>query len=135
MTETAAQLAAKRSMDAVRNKDREAWLSNFAEDACVEDPVGISPLDPTGSGHTGQEAIGNFWDMMIAPGVIEFDIRESWPAGDTAVANVGSIFNTMPDGSKIEARGVFVYHVNEEGKVVNLRAYWDYDSTVQGAGS
>jgi ketosteroid isomerase-like protein len=133
MKETAAQLASKRSMDAVRKKDREAWLNNFSEDACVEDPVGISPLDPTGSGHKGREAIGVFWDTMIQPGIIEFDIRESWPAGDKAVANVGSIFNEMPDGTKIEAKGVYVYHVNDEGKVTNLRAYWDYDTTLKSA--
>jgi ketosteroid isomerase-like protein len=72
---------------------------------------------------------------MIAPGEVEFAMRESWPAGDTAVANVGSIFNKMPDGSRIEAKGVFVYHVNEEGKVTNLRAYWDYETTVKGSGS
>ena len=133
MKETAAQRAAKRSMDAVRKKDKEAWVNNFAEDACLEDPVGVSPLDPTGQGHRGKEAIGIFWDTMIAPGEIEFVMRESWPAGDTAVANVGSIFNKMPDGSQIEAKGVFVYHVNEEGKVTNLRAYWDYESTVKGS--
>ena len=134
MKETAAQQAARRSMEAVRKKDRGAWLDNFAEDACVEDPVGFSPLDPSGLGHRGKQAIGAFWDAMIAPGRIEFQIRESWPAGETAVANVGSIFNEMPDGTKIEAKGVFAYHVNEAGKVVHLRAYWDYETTLQGAG-
>ncbi len=134
MAETLAQLAAKRSMEAVRDKDKEAWLNNFADDACVEDPVGISPLDPTGTGHRGKEAIGRFWDLMIAPNEIEFNIRESWPAGDKALANVGTILNTMPDGKKIEAKGVFIYHVTEEGKITNLRGYWDYESTVKNLG-
>jgi len=133
MKQTSAQLAAGRSMDAVRKKDREAWLNNFADDACVEDPVGVSPLDPTGLGQRGKEAIGTFWDTMIEPGRIEFDMRESWPAGDKAVANVGSIFTEMPDGTKIEAKGVYVYHVNDEGKVTHLRAYWDYDATLEGS--
>ncbi len=133
--ETSAQLAARRSMDAVREKNREGWLENFADDACVEDPVGASPLDPEGKGHRGREAIAAFWDTMIAPGRIEFAMRESWPAGDRAVANVGSIFNEMPDGTRIEAKGVFVYHVDEQGRITNLRAYWDYDTTVQAAGS
>jgi steroid delta-isomerase len=134
MRETTAQQSSKRSMDAVRKKDKAAWLDNFSDDACVEDPVGVSPLDPAGMGQKGKEAIGLFWDTMIAPGHIEFDIRESWPAGDKAVANVGSIFNTMPDGNKIEAKGVFVYHADDEGKITNLRAYWDYDTTLKGAG-
>ena len=134
MKETAAQRAARRSMNAVRQKNREAWLNNFSDAACVEDPVGVSPLDPAGNGHRGKQAIGVFWDTMIAPGRIEFDIRESWPAGDKAVANVGSIFNEMPDGTKIEAKGVYVYHVNDEGKITHLRAYWDYDTTLRSAG-
>ena len=61
MKQTSAQLAAERSMEAVRKKDREAWLNNFADKACVEDPVGVSPLDPPDwargarkrSGHSG----------------------------------------------------------------------------------
>jgi hypothetical protein len=109
-------------------------VNNFADDACLEDPVGVSPLDPTGQGHRGKEAIATFWDTMIAPGEVEFSMRESWPAGETAVANVGSIFNKTPDGNQIEAKGVFVYHVNAEGKVTNLRAYWDYENTVKAAG-
>jgi len=133
MKETAAQQASRRSMDAVRKKDKEAWLNNFSDDGCVEDPVGESPLDPAGRGHRGKAAIGMFWDTMIAPGRIEFDIRESWPAGDKAVANVGSIFNETPDGTRIEAKGVYVYYVNDEGKITNLRAYWDYDTTLKSA--
>jgi len=122
-------------MDAVQRKDKTAWLDNFSDDALLEDPVGVSPLDPSGAGHRGREAIGRFWDNMIAPGQIEFAIRESWPAGETAVANVGSILNTMPDGSTIEAKGVFVYHVDNAGKVTHLRAYWDYDTTLKGSGA
>ncbi len=135
MSETKAQQASKRSMDTVRKKDKAAWVDNFSDDALLEDPVGVSPLDPAGTGHAGKEAISLFWDTMIAPVEIEFDIRESWPAGDTAVANVGSIFTTMPGGPKIEAKGVFVYHVNDEGKVTNLRAYWDYDATLKASGA
>jgi hypothetical protein len=43
----AAQAAAQRSIDAVRAKNKEAWVANFADDACIEDPVGKSPLDAT----------------------------------------------------------------------------------------
>ena len=128
----AAQAAAQRSIDAVRAKNKEAWVANFAEDACIEDPVGKSPLDATGNGHRGKAAIAAFWDMCIAPGNVDFNIRESYPVSDIACANVGSILNTMGD-MKIEAKGVFIYHVNEEGKVTHLRAYWDFNSTMAAA--
>ena len=70
--------------------------------------------------------------MCIAPGNVDFNIRESYPVSDIACANVGSILNTMGD-MKIEAKGVFIYHVNEEGKVTHLRAYWDFNSTMAAA--
>lgn len=127
-----AQAAAQRSIDAVRARDKEAWVANFADDACIEDPVGKSPLDKTGNGHRGKAAISAFWDMCIAPGNVDFRIRESYPVSDIACANVGSIVNSM-GGMNIEARGVFIYHVNAEGKVTNLRAYWDFDSTMASA--
>ena len=33
------------SMHHAMNKDKEAWLGLFADDAVVRDPVGVSPLD------------------------------------------------------------------------------------------
>ena len=42
-----------RSMTAVENGDREGWLSLFAPDGVVQDPIGVSALDPTGLGHRG----------------------------------------------------------------------------------
>jgi ketosteroid isomerase-like protein len=128
-----AQKAAQRSIDTVRAKDKDGWISNFADDACIEDPVGKSPLDPTGNGHRGKVAISAFWDMCIGSGNVDFRIRESYPVSDVAVANVGSIVNTLPDGTQIEAKGVFIYHVNAEGKVTHLRAYWDFNSTMAAA--
>lgn len=128
----AAQQAAQRSIDAVRAKDKDSWVNNFADDGCIEDPVGKSPLDPTGNGHRGKAAISAFWDMCIATGNVDFKIRESYPVSDVACANVGSITNKMGDMA-IEAKGVFIYHVNAEGKVTNLRAYWDFNSTMAAA--
>ena len=47
-TTTARELA-RRSQAAVAAKDRDAWLSLFASDAVVQDPIGPSPLDPLGA--------------------------------------------------------------------------------------
>ena len=40
MSESPAQLAGKRSRDAVGARDKDAWLAVFADDAIVEDPIG-----------------------------------------------------------------------------------------------
>lgn len=52
-----AKIASTNSMKCVMRKDKQAWLKLFAEEACIEDPVGKSPLDETGLGHTGPKAI------------------------------------------------------------------------------
>jgi steroid delta-isomerase len=124
-----AAVAFARHVKAVQSKDREAFVANFAPDALVEDPVGPSPLDPTGLGHRGHAAIGAFWDRIIAPGSVRFAIERAIVCGDE-IANIGTIFNRMPDGREIGAEGVFVYRVNGEGKLVSLKAYWDYEKTM-----
>jgi len=121
-----ARLASQRSMDAVHKKDKQAWLANFADDAVVEDPIGVSALDPTGQGQRGKEAISKFWDAQIGPNKVMFNIRESFAAGDE-VANVGTITVVMPNGLTTLVDGVFTYRVNASGRLVSLRAYWEVD--------
>jgi len=121
-----ARLASQRSMEAVHKKDKQAWLDNFADDAVVEDPIGVSALDPTGKGQRGKEAIAKFWDAQIGPNKVMFNIRESFAAGDE-VANVGTITVVMPGGLTTLVDGVFTYRVNATGKLASLRAYWEVD--------
>ena len=124
-----AALAFARHVQAVEAKDRAAFLANFADDALIEDPVGPSPLCPDGKGHRGHAAIGAFWDANIAPGAVRFAIERAIVRGDE-IANIGTIFNRMPDGRGIGAEGVFVYRVNAVGKIVSLKAYWDWEATM-----
>lgn len=118
-----------RHVRAVQTRDREAFLANFAEDAVVEDPVGPSPLDPEGRGHRGHAAIGAFWDALIAPGEVRFAIDRAIVCGDE-IANIGTISNRLPDGRTLSAEGVFVYRVNAAGKLVSLKAYWDFEKAM-----
>ncbi|MBP7596027.1 MAG: nuclear transport factor 2 family protein, partial [Candidatus Microthrix sp.] len=70
-----ARAAAQASMAAVAAGDRSAWLALFADNAVVEDPIGPSMFDPEGAGHRGPEAIAAFYDTVIGPNRIDFDIR------------------------------------------------------------
>jgi steroid delta-isomerase len=124
-----ARLASHRSMQAVREKTKQAWLDLFTDDAVIEDPVGVSPLDPEGKGHRGKAAIAAFWDANIAPNKIELDIWHSYACGNE-VANVGKITITMPNGMQAVTEGVFTYKVNAEGKLVSLRAFWEFEKTM-----
>ncbi len=124
-TEHPARTASRRSMDAVSRGAKDEWLALFADDAVVEDPVGVSMFDPIGDGHRGRAAIAAFWDLAIGNAErIEFEIRDSFAAGDE-VANVGTISSFLPSGHRVDADGVFVYRVNGEGQIVSLRAFWE----------
>ncbi len=114
------------SMRAVEAGDREAWLALFAPDAVVEDPIGVSPMDPSGQGHRDPDAIAAFYDSMIGPNEVRFRIERSHAAGDE-VANVGTITTTMADGTVVHTDLVITYRVGDDGKVLALRAYWELD--------
>jgi hypothetical protein len=56
----------------------------------------------------------------------EFEIADSFVCANECV-NVGTIFTTLPDGSRLACEGVFHYTVDEEGKLRSLRAFWELD--------
>lgn len=125
-----AREAAMKSITAVQNKDREGWLALWHPDGLVQDPVGVSPLDPSGEGHRGIEAITAFYDNVIATGDVRFHIRESFACGNEC-ANVGTITTRGADGSVGRCELVMLYRVDEDGKVVSLRAFWEFDDLME----
>ena len=110
-------------------KDKAKWLSLFAENAVVQDPIGVSPLDPSGEGHKGLEAIEAFYDNVIANGDLIFEIKESIPCGDEC-ANFAHITNKI-NGAEIKTKMIVIYRVNSDNKIVSLRAFWDYAAMEQ----
>ncbi len=119
------------SIRCVESGDREGWLSMWAEDACVEDPVGVSPLDPEGRGHRGIEAITAFYDKVIARSDLRFTIRHSYACGSEC-ANVGTITTKMKNGAVSRTELVVVYRLNDAGKLQSLRAFWEFEDTAGG---
>ena len=51
-----ARAASQRSYSAVAKGDLAEWLTVYAEDAVLGDPVGPSMFDPEGTGHRGRAA-------------------------------------------------------------------------------
>ena len=109
---------------------RRGWPM-FADDAVVEDPIGPSHFDPEGKGHRGKEAIAKFYDMAIAPSELQFNFEKTYQCGNEE-ANVGNIV-IRAAGYEVIAEGVFTYRVNDEGKIVALRAYWELDRATASA--
>jgi ketosteroid isomerase-like protein len=125
------------SYEAVSRKDKDGWLALFAEDGWIEDPVGPSVFDKDGSGHHGPEARSAFWDLTIAP--VErfvFEINDSFAAGHEC-ANYGTFHTTLANGYTARTDMVALYRVDDAGKIVSLRAIWEFDrtlATVRGPG-
>lgn len=126
-----ARRAALLSREYVHSKNRQGWLDLYAEDAIIEDPIGVSHIDPVGKGHRGPAAREAFWDSFIAPADIRIEILESFAAG-SEVANLMNLTVTADAGPGKQIvqkiHGVFTYHVNDEGKLLSLRGYWETDA-------
>lgn len=121
-----AQKASFTSPQLVKEKRKAEWLALFADNAVIQDPVGPSPLDPSGQGHRGKEAISKFWDMVIAGGNFDFTIQNSYPCGDEC-ANVWVGINAMTNDIRFETPMVTIYKVDSAGKILSLRAFWDFE--------
>jgi steroid delta-isomerase len=130
--QTPARAAAVRSMQLSEAGDGAAWLELFAEDAVVQDPYGVSPMDPSGKGQVGKEAIGKFCASYIKPDTIRFEIRQTLSAGGACV-NVGTIIAKGPNGSTSWNELVNIYEVNDARKIVLLRSYWDFEAAGKAA--
>lgn len=119
----AALEAAQNSWRCVQSKDKEGWLALMADNICMEDPIGVALTNPTGEGIRGKEEISAFYDKNMAESTIAIEVHESRVAANTS-AHVMTLTTTLPGGVKSRVRGIFTYYVNEEGKITNLRGYW-----------
>jgi hypothetical protein len=119
-----ARVAGQLSQKYVAAGERDKWLGLFADDAVVQDPVGVSPLDPNGKGQVGKAAIAAFYDAFIAKAKVSFDYPRSY-ACENECAFVGTVY-TEVGGNEMASEGVFVYKVNEAGKLISLRAFWEH---------
>jgi ketosteroid isomerase-like protein len=127
-----ARSASQRSYSAVAKGDLAEWLTVYAEDCVLEDPVGPSMFDEHGTGHHGHAGISAFWEKAIAPiGTFEFEITDSFAnPGSNTCANIGRIRTSFPDGSNTTTDLIMVYVVNEDGRVASMKAYWEPERTM-----
>ncbi|MBA4023092.1 MAG: ketosteroid isomerase [Gordonia sp.] len=124
-----AVVAGRLSREYVGSRNKAAWVNLFAEDGIVQDPVGPSMFDEEGIGFTGHDRISDFWDLSIGTTEqIEFAFDEEIICGNE-VAYIGKII-THIHGHISEARGVFTYRANDDGKLTALRAFWEVEKTI-----
>ncbi len=127
-----ARTASMRSYSAVAKGDLDEWLTVYAEDCVLEDPVGPSMFDPEGRGHHGHDGLRAFWEQAIASiDTFEFEITDSFAnPGSNTCANIGRIRTSFADGSSTTTDLIMVYVVHEDGRVASMKAYWEPDRTM-----
>lgn len=121
------------SREYVHSHNKAGWLGMFAENGIIEDPIGASPLDPAGQGHKTPAEREAFWDNNIARSSIKIAIHESYAAG-AEVANHVTLDMVVPMGDKKfsqQVHGVFTYRVNDQGKLLALRGYWQMEDAAK----
>ncbi|PLW87982.1 hypothetical protein C0029_05320 [Halioglobus japonicus] len=110
--------------------NKEGWLALYADDALVQDPVGVSPMDPSGEGHQGKAAIEAFWDNVIGPSNIEITVNKRWLSGPNCVCVAQVARNDLGNGKFSDCDMLAVYVVNDEGLITSMKAHWDFDALI-----
>lgn len=114
-----------KSLEAVKQRQRDVWLGLFAEDAVVEDPVGPSTLDPEGKGCRGKEEIAKFYDMFsAAQKSYDYIVHHIVPRGDEVATDATFLIETT-DGTHMEVRSINVYRISPDNRILSLRAFWN----------
>lgn len=125
---TPAMAASQESWRCVQSHDRAGWLSLMADDVVIEDPIGPSVTNPDGHGVRGKEAVAAFYDANIAANNLTVTCEETFPSSSpNEVAHVLVLRSRFEGGFTSAVRGVFCYRVNDDGKISNLRGYWNLE--------
>jgi steroid delta-isomerase len=128
-TDVSPALAASQgSWKAVQTHDKDAWLALMADDVVIEDPIGQAITNPDGTGVRGKDAVSEFYDRNIASNNLRITCEETFPSSSPdEIAHILILRSEFDGGFSSEVRGVFTYRVDSEGKIANMRGYWNMD--------
>lgn len=99
--------------------DRDGYLSLFADDATVEDPVGAEVV-------SGRDGIGGFWDGVrsMSPEIaLELTGEPRLAAGEAAFPM--RAITSLGD-AKMAVEIIDVMTFADDGRITSLRAFWDF---------
>jgi len=107
-----------RYLSALTNKDLEALVALYAEGATVEDPVGTDKL-------SGKSAIREFYKKAISADV------QAELTGEVRLSGMEVAFPFVARilGAGVETHIIDTFRFNEEGEVIEMRAFWGSANT------
>ena len=111
-------------VQALASRDRDAWLAAFSADAVLVDPVPSAPV-------SGGDGLGRFFDgLMAMADRVTVRPRQVLVCG----AEAAVVFTTVagPDaGGGVAFDGVLLVTVDDDGKLSEVRSYWQPDAIRQ----
>jgi steroid delta-isomerase len=107
--------------------DRESWLGLFVEDAFLANPVGRSPFDPKGEGFRGKAGLKRYWDTVLGRTKLTIVVKQQL-VSDNACACVLETTIDFGGGATATVDSIGIYEVNDDGKLVSVKVYWDWDA-------
>ena len=119
------------SPKAVAMHDKQTWLSIFAKESIVEDPVGSSPhctrVSERENGKKESSPLERFYDTFIAPNEIKFHVDRDVVTGNTVIRDL-NIEIKMSKGLFVYVPMHLFYELNDEDgqlKICHLSAHWE----------
>lgn len=98
--------------------DKERWLTLWAPDATIEDPVGSEP-------HVGLEGASAFWDLTRSlSSSIELTLTGPIRVAGGEAAFAFSIVTTVGD-ERFRLDAIDTMTFADDGRILTMRAYWD----------
>lgn len=105
-------------------RDRAAWLELFADDVVFEDPVGKAPKH-------GRTAAEGSWDNSLRDGREWTLVPKRIITGGPHEAAVEMRNEGLVDGVEAVVEGIEVWKVDDAGRVVHVRAFFDQPTDVE----
>ncbi|OWY60243.1 steroid delta-isomerase [cyanobacterium TDX16] len=126
--QTPALTASQSSWRCVQAHDRDGWLALMADDVLIEDPIGEAITNPGGTGVRGKAAVAEFYDTNIATNDLSITCEATFPSSSpNEIAHILVLNSRFDGGLTSTVRGVFTYAVDDDGKITNMRGYWNMD--------
>ncbi len=96
----------------------QGWLDTLADNAVIYDPVGKPPLNPQEDSQKFFRILTTFYET--------FEIsQESLVVVGKEAAVKWTMKVIAKNGRQGMAEGISVFEVNDQGKITQIKAYWD----------
>ena len=102
---------------ALTNRDKDGFLTCFADDAVQIDPY-------PNAANKGKDAIAAWWDQQIGMAeALKFDIKDQIITGDRSAVTWQITLTAA--GNKLQISGVDIFTIDDNGQIGEITAYWD----------